>query len=90
MLSYNVIDFPVFLGKGNSKIAPGEITQVEEVLGADWLIQTVPGFEVSPNSLGYGSIIQEGIAWHIMHGEEGGCSNKPDGNNPLEQALYYI
>ena len=75
----NIIHFAIFLRERNAKITVGDIIQVNKVLRGDRFIEAVFGFEVGPDNGGGGAVIQEWIARHIVHSEEGGGGDKPDG-----------
>ena len=57
MLTNDVVNPAILLRKGNAEIAPQHITDKNDVLFPKGLVETVAGFQVPPDLVGYRLIV---------------------------------
>ena len=87
VLPDDVVHLPVLLGERNPEVTSGQVSQVDDVLLGQRLIQPVLGLEILADFRGYGPVAAHRIARHRMHGQERRRGDEPHRYNALDQPL---
>ena len=87
MLADDVVHLAVLLGERDAEITLQHVAHVDEVLIQQWFVETVLGFEVGADLGGDRPVVDQRITGYVVHGEEGGGGDEPDGDHTLDEPL---
>lgn len=47
----------------------------------DWFVETISSLQILSDLSGYGLVVEEGIAWYLVHSDESSSGDEPDCNH---------